>query len=135
MNNLPVDVMQARPVGRIVAVSVAAPGRVRTVDYAELPSPWAVLRRRLLPVGPRVRAPGLVATMMKASDIGTAARMRELSEQADLLLQPPVAAFGLTDVRAFGKIVQTGYEYTQERLADWLGQSGDSDPNCSDSDS
>lgn len=122
MNNLPVDVMQDRPVGRIVAVSVAAPGRVRTVDYHELPSPWSVLRRRLLPVGPRIRAPGLVATMMKASDIGTAARMRELGEEADLLLQPPVAAFRLTDVRAFDRIVQAGYENAQERVAHWLQQ-------------
>ncbi len=36
------------------------------------------------------------------------ARMREAGRQADLLLRPPVRQFGMTEVRAFDRIVQAG---------------------------
>lgn len=118
-NNLPVDVMQRKPVGQVVAVTVGAAGHVRAVDYADLPSPWSVLRRRVLPVGKKYRVPGLIATMLKSSEIGTAARMRELGRQADLLLRPPVERFGLTDVGAFDQIVTAGYDDARVRIAAW----------------
>jgi NTE family protein len=45
LDNLPVDIMQQMPVGKIIAVDVSS--RVhQKVDYKELPSPWAVLRGR-----------------------------------------------------------------------------------------
>jgi predicted acylesterase/phospholipase RssA/CRP-like cAMP-binding protein len=124
-NNLPVDVMRSKPVGHVIAVTVTAPGRERTVDYPALPSPWSMLRRRLLPVGPRISAPGVVATMIKAAEIGSLARMRRLGEQADLLLEPPVDRFSLTNVDAFDALVETGYEYACRRLESWQHPAGD----------
>ena len=90
------------------------------VDYDELPSPWRVLSSRFLPGTRRYRVPGVISVLMKSAEIGTAARMRELGDSADLLLRPPVSEFGLTDIRSFDRIVQTGYEHARERIAKWM---------------
>ena len=41
------------------------------------------------------------------------------AENADLLLRPPVAKFGLTDIKSFDKIVAAGYEHAREHVAKW----------------
>lgn len=117
INSLPVDVMKEKLVGKVIAVDLSS-RRDYLVDYEELPSPWAVLRGRLLPFTRRHRVPGLASTLLKATEIGTMARTKELCKQADLLLQPPVGGFSMTEVKAFDRIVQVGYEHTQERLAE-----------------
>lgn len=119
VNNLPVDIMRRKPVGRVVAVDVST-RKTYKVDYDELPSPWRVLSSRFLPGTRRYRVPGVISVLMKSAEIGTAARMRELGDSADLLLRPPVSEFGLTDIRSFDRIVQTGYEHARERIAKWM---------------
>jgi predicted acylesterase/phospholipase RssA len=119
VNNLPVDIMRDKPVGHVIAVELAS-RRVYEVDYEEIPSPWGLLRSRILPGGKRYRVPGVVSVLMKSAEIGTAAKMREQALQADLLLQPPVTKFGLTDTKSFDKIVQAGYDDACEHIEIWL---------------
>jgi predicted acylesterase/phospholipase RssA len=62
--------------------------------------------------------------MLKATELGTLERVRELGRQADLLLKPPVRQFGMTEVRAFDRIVEAGYAHAMEVLPAWLEQNG-----------
>jgi predicted acylesterase/phospholipase RssA/CRP-like cAMP-binding protein len=119
INNLPVDIMQQQPVGTIVAVDLSADAVVE-VDYPATPSPWAVLRGRYLPFARKYRVPGLSTVLLKATELGTLARVRELGRQADLLMQPEVRRFGMTEVKSFDRIVQVGYEHAMEHLPPWL---------------
>jgi len=119
INNLPVDIMQRKPVGRIVAVELGSHDRVE-VDYDEMPSALAVLRGRYLPFSRRYKVPGFSTVMLKATELGTMAKMREAGKQADLLLKPPVRHFGMTEVSAFDRIVQAGYEYAMAELPAWI---------------
>jgi predicted acylesterase/phospholipase RssA len=119
INNLPVDIMQQKPVGTIIAVDLSANQEV-TVDYPAMPSSWAVLRGRYLPFAKRYRVPGLSTVLLKATELGTLERVRRLGRQADLLLQPPVRQFGMTEVRSFDRIVQAGYETAMAELPAWL---------------
>jgi len=121
INNLPVDIMQQKPVGTIVAVDISAAGK-HEVDYASLPSPWAVLRGRYLPFTRKHRVPALSTIMLKATELGTLERVRALGQQADLLLAPPVRKFGMTEVKSFDRIVQAGYEHAMTELTAWLEQ-------------
>jgi len=118
LNNLPVDIMRTKLVGRVIAVDVSS-RRIYKVNYDEVPSPWSILCKRLLPGCQPPRVPSVLSVLMKAAEIGTMAKIRELGEQADLLLRPPVSRFGLTDVRSFDQIVEVGYEHTRRRLASW----------------
>lgn len=119
LNNLPVDVMQTRPVQTVIAVDVSSLS-ARTVDYDRTPSPWQVLWDRLLPWGARLRVPSLATVMLKATEIGTLLHSRQRAAQADLLLRPPVRDYGLTDVKAFDKVVAAGYAHASGELAAWL---------------
>ena len=119
INNLPIDIMQQKPVGEIIAVDLSAQKRYE-MDIDEVPSPWAILRGRYLPFSPRYRLPGLATVLLKATELGTLKEVRELSRQADLLLTPPVRQFGMTEVKAFDRIVEAGYEHARVELARWL---------------
>lgn len=119
VNNLPVDVMQQKPVGTIIAVDLAADQQYE-VDYSALPSAWSILRGRYLPLARRYKAPAFSTVMLKATELGTLERVRQLGKQADLLLKPPVRQFGMTEVRAFDRIVQAGYDYAMATLPGWL---------------
>ncbi|MBW2425190.1 MAG: patatin-like phospholipase family protein [Deltaproteobacteria bacterium] len=115
LNNLPVDVMRARRVGRVVAVDLSA-REDRAVQFEEFPSALQILRKRLFPF---VRAPGvpnIFTLMIKASFVSSAAHSQAVRGLADLLLEPPVSRFGLLDVKAFDELVQVGYEHTRSRL-------------------
>jgi NTE family protein len=110
--------MRRKPIGKVIAVDVST-RRTYNVDYDTLPSPWQVLRNKFIPGVRRYRVPGVISVLMKSAEIGTASRVRELADDADLLLQPPVSRFGLTDIKSFDKIVDAGYEHTREQLSKW----------------
>lgn len=119
INNLPVDIMQQKPVGTIVAVDLSADRQV-TVDYLAVPSAWTILRGRFLPFTRRYRVPPLATVLLKATELGTLERVRRLGAQADLLLHPQVRQFGMTEVKSFDRVVQAGYEHAREELTAWL---------------
>ena len=123
INNLPVDIMQRKPVGSIVAVDLSSDKQYE-VDYPSLPSPWAILRGKYLPFARRYKVPGFSTVMLKATELGTLERVRRLGRQADLLLNPPVRQFGMTEVKSFDRIVQAGYEHAMEELPAWLESRG-----------
>ena len=124
INSMPVDIMQKKPVGSIIAVNVSSQKEYR-VDYKSLPSPWAVLRGRYLPFTQNHRVPALSTIMLKATELGTMERVNELGRQADLLLTPPVRKFGMTEVKAFDQIVETSYSYAKEQIAAWKAHNQD----------
>jgi predicted acylesterase/phospholipase RssA len=58
--------------------------------------------------------------MLKATLLGTLERVREQGKMADIVLNPPVRHFGLTEVKSFEKIVQAGYQHALGELGCWL---------------
>jgi predicted acylesterase/phospholipase RssA len=119
INNLPVDIMQQKPVGTIVAVDLSV-DQVVPVDYPAMPSSWAILRGRYLPFARKYRVPGLSTVLLRATELGTLERVRKLGAEADLLLRPPVRQFGMTEVKSFDRIVQAGYLHARQELEAWL---------------
>ncbi len=117
LDNLPVDVMRDRPVGRIVAVDVTA-RRNHEVDYDAVPSPWTLLAGRMLPFAKRYRVPGTISMLMMAMSIGTMESSLRAGKRADLLVQPSLGGYGFTDVRPFDRIVEVGYQAARQSLED-----------------
>ena len=118
LNCMPVDIMKQKPVGKIIAVDLS-PNKTYEVEYEAVPSPWAILAGRYLPFFRKYRVPSLTTTILKATEIGTLGQVQQSGQLADLLLRPPVRQFGLTDMKAFDKIVDTGYEYAKVELKKW----------------
>ena len=121
LNSLPVDVMWQQAVGRVIASDLCAQ-RSRSVDYADIPSAWTLLRSKLLPLGKRYRVPSLMTVLLKATELATLQNVRTQGERASLLLQPDVRRFGLTEVRAFDRIVEAGYLSGLEKIGQWLAE-------------
>jgi len=119
LNSLPVDIMQERPVRTIIAVDVSSLSP-RTVEYAETPSAWQILRSRWLPWTKQHGVPSLATVMLKAAEIGAKLQARRLASNADLVLRPPVQQYDLTDVRSFDRIVKAGHEYAVQEIGRWL---------------
>ena len=117
LDNLPVDVMRDRPVGRIVAVDVTA-RRNYEVDYDVVPSPWTLLAGRMLPFAKRHRVPGTLSMLLMAMSIGTMESSLRAGQRADLLVQPSLAGYGFTDVKPFDRIVEVGYQAALRSLED-----------------
>ena len=118
LNNLPVDIMQQKPVGRIIAVDFSAPVPAQ-VDYPETPSPWAVLRGRWLPFAPRYRVPSLISSILKTTETGGLEKVRRQGQMADLLIDPDIRKFGMTDVKSFDRIIEAGYQRACALLGNW----------------
>jgi predicted acylesterase/phospholipase RssA/CRP-like cAMP-binding protein len=118
LNSLPVDLMWQQPVGRVIAVSLST-HRDLPVEYAETPGAWSILFSRMNPFGRRQRVPALVTVLLKATELATLRNVREQGGRASLLLQPEVRHFGLTEVRAFDRVVEAGYRCALEGLRRW----------------
>jgi predicted acylesterase/phospholipase RssA/CRP-like cAMP-binding protein len=118
INNLPVDVMQQKPVGRVIAVDLSSQ-KTYEVPYETIPSPWSVIGGQLLPFTRKHRVPRLMTTLLKSTELGTLAKVQEQGQRADLLLHPPVRKFGMTEVKSFDEMVEVTYRYALEALASW----------------
>ena len=121
--SLPVDIMQQKPVGKIIAVDFSASVPAK-VDYTETPSPWAVLFGRWLPFTRRYKVPKLTSIMLKSTEAATLEEVRRLGRMADLLIDPDIKKYGMTDVKSFDQIVQAGYQRACERLENWQSVPG-----------
>ncbi|HYC56132.1 MAG TPA: patatin-like phospholipase family protein [Candidatus Binatia bacterium] len=122
VNNMPVDIMQTKPVGQIIAVDLGS-CKADRVSVTSMPSAWTLLRERMFPASRRHGVPNLMTVMLKATELGTRARVRELGSRADLLLNPPVRQFGMMDVKSYDRIVDAGYWYARQALSGWLAAS------------
>jgi predicted acylesterase/phospholipase RssA/CRP-like cAMP-binding protein len=117
LNNLPIDIMRERAVGRIIAVDLSA-GKEYELDYHEIPGPLQILFSRL-PFTRNLQVPGIVTLMMKATVMASAVHTRSVRPLADVLLNPAVGRFGLLAMSDFEEIVEVGYQHAKEQLKDW----------------
>ncbi len=127
LNNLPVDIMLDRSVGKVIAVDLSA-GKEYEVDYLEIPSPLQIMLSRL-PFTRKLQVPGIVTLMMKATVMASAIHSRSVRSEASLLLNPPVGRFGLLAVSDFEEIVEAGYQHACEKLKDWPLRPTDAPPS------
>ncbi len=119
LNNLPVDIMRDKPVDTIIAVDLSRQ-KEREVSYSEVPGALRLLAGRWVPFVSAPRVPGIMSLMLKAQEVGSLIHARETRRLADLVLEPPVGQYGITDVKSFDNIVKAGYEHALERVGPWL---------------
>jgi predicted acylesterase/phospholipase RssA/CRP-like cAMP-binding protein len=114
LNNLPVDVMRARSVGKVIVVDLSV-DKEFTLDYTDIPSPFEILFSKL-PFTRNIRVPGIVTLMMKSTVIASRNHTESVRGSADLVFNPPVGHFGILDVGAFDEIMVAGYDHVREQI-------------------
>jgi predicted acylesterase/phospholipase RssA len=87
-------------------------------------SGWQALFGRLKMFGIKLRAPSIFGSIMRATEINSANRMRQPSFRAlsDLLIEPPVGGYAIMGYGAYAPIIEIGYEAARSALAGWAAQ-------------
>jgi predicted acylesterase/phospholipase RssA/CRP-like cAMP-binding protein len=125
VNNLPIDVMVAKPeIGAVIAVDVGG-----EQDMAAPPgfepelSGWQVLWTRL---AKRARPPTMMSVITRSSFVASIhwARERHTAEQASLYLRIPVADLKLLAFERIDDIAARGYDATREAIGRWWAGRG-----------
>jgi len=116
LNNLPVDIMRNRSVGKVLVVDLSG-NQEYTLDYDAIPGPLEIFVSKL-PFTRDLNVPGIVTMMINSTVIASRAHARSVRNEADLVFSPPVRRFGLLDVGSFDEIVDAGYQHVRERLAE-----------------
>ena len=120
LNNLPVDVMTRHFSGNTLAMNVAVfnPMGYGPAYEMKCPSGFEILRNRL---GFRSRAqqvPSIMEILQRSATLSSQARARLSVDKVDLLLTPPIEGFRVAAFHRFDELVEIGYRYTLEALAE-----------------
>ncbi len=137
MNNMPLDVMRERCEGGTLIGLNPMPSELKMRNYNCGPSVsgWQALLGRFRMLGVKLRAPSIFGSIMRATEINSASKMRQPSFRAlaDLLVEPPVGGYAIMGYGAYAPIIEIGYEAARDALRGWLaratpgeGASGDS---------
>ena len=113
MNNMPLDVMRELcEGGTVIGVNpMPAQDKMKAYHFGPSLSGWRALLGRLRLFGVRTRAPSILGSVMRATEINSANRMRQPSFRAlaDLLLEPPVEGFPILAFDKYAPIIDIGY--------------------------
>lgn len=126
MNNLPADLLRAYLGPGTVIASNAYGGKAdgEPLSFGDDVSGWAVLRSKLLPVGPRVKAPSLLGTLMRATSLASKRLLDEAGRYADLVVTYPSSAVRSLEFDLHEETIAAGYRDAVERVAEWLERPG-----------
>jgi predicted acylesterase/phospholipase RssA len=120
VNNLPGDIMRKRSCRKVIVIDVGSETTF-AFQIAEFPSPWSLLWNRLRPFANRLDTPNIAALLMRTTEVGSNQKTTEAKRDADLCLRPPIDEFGILEFESIDRIVETGYRYASEKLAEIRG--------------
>lgn len=133
LNNLPVDVMQNLGAGKTIAIDVSSSTQNQDADYgkfmgsetaAEAPSFLRVLANKLRGRSKRVKIPTLADVLVRSTMIGSVTRVSKARTEADVYVRLPLEGYGLLDFKAMDQLVEIGYRYAVENMAEWKKKLG-----------
>ena len=122
LDNLPVEEMQRLHEGAyVIAVDVSNKRDLVAGDLPEagIVSGWRALVERFNPLRPRSESVGIARILMRLTEFSSAFGFE--ADLADLVLRPPVQAFGEMDFRrSLDGLEDVGYRYAKTEIAEWL---------------
>jgi predicted acylesterase/phospholipase RssA len=126
MNNMPLDVMREWCEGGTVIGVNPMPTDDKAKPYSFGPSltGWEALKGRMRWFGSTVRAPSILGSVMRATEINSANRMRLASFRAlaDLLVEPRLGEYPILAFDRYEAIIDVGYASAREALDGWHGE-------------
>lgn len=118
MNNMPVDIARRFFKGKVIAVDVTD-SKVLCSSQGEFPSPWRVLRDRMIPSKNRDYVPNILDIIYRSALVGSRQKTEKAKLDADLSLKLPLERFKFLEFESFDEIVEIGYQYGKKRIQEW----------------
>lgn len=124
MNNLPVDIMyKLCQGGVIIAVDVSAETDLAgEYEFTSSLSGWKVLWSKLNPFVPEIKAPSIMDTLKRSTELNSVRHRRDYQELADIFINPPVTEYGLTEFDAYETLIEAGYQAAKTSIARWQAE-------------
>ncbi len=122
LKNMPTDIMRDMgDGGPVVGVDVSAKADFEAAyHFGDSLSARQLLWSRINPFArEKLVAPNIVSVLLRSQEVGSVLNQNEQVRAATLYLNPPVARFGVFDQESFDELVEIGYEYTRDRVAEW----------------
>ncbi|CAG1006060.1 putative NTE family protein [Burkholderiales bacterium] len=123
MNNMPLDVMREWCEGGTVIALNPMPtdDKLKRYSFGPSLSGWEALKGRFRWFGSTIRAPSILGSVMRATEINSANRMRLPSFRAlaDLLVEPKLGGYPILAFDQYEQIIEIGYASTRDALAAW----------------
>ncbi len=125
LENVPVQAMRGRlgtalerrrGNGTIIALDVDIKEDITVDPDITTLNSWDVIKSRFSKNSSKI--PGLKRILTHANQIGGLAQRKRIMVLADYYLEPPVSHFPLTAYQRAEEIIETGYNYTIERLSE-----------------
>lgn len=121
LNDLPADVMRDRlGSGCVVAVDLSPDVEpLNTVPFGNGLSGWQVLKPHLNPLGTPRPVPNVVDILSRSTGLSQIRQRRAAlaRDSVDFLLHPPLAALGALDFKGGVALIEAGYRYAADTLA------------------
>jgi len=119
VDNLPVDAMRSLCQGFVLAVDVSEQIEFKSkLAESYTVSGWKLLWQQINPWSEKPDLPNILNTLYRTTAVGGLRAIESAKSHADLCLEPPVKQFGVFDWRSVEKIIEVGYRYGLEKLAD-----------------
>ncbi|TWO73410.1 cyclic nucleotide-binding domain-containing protein [Caenimonas sedimenti] len=118
LNNLPSDLVKHRAGGRVIAVKVAPDDELVAPEGGFAPA-WKFVLRRLVPGMKPLRSPRLADLILRTLTVSSASRMAQVTREADLLIEPDVASFGMLQFHKIDELIERGYRAGLAALRGW----------------
>ncbi len=111
MNNFPVDVMRQYCEGGFVVGVNTTPKKEMSTDFQFSPalSGWDVLWSKINPLAPKIHAPSILSSLIRATEASSAYHNLLNLADADLLIVPAVETYGTLAFGEYEKIIEEGY--------------------------
>ncbi|WP_410971967.1 hypothetical protein, partial [Salmonella sp. SAL4445] len=62
--------------------------------------------------------PSIADVLIRATDVSSSQKTREVKRNADLCLRPPIDGYGVLAFELLDEIVDVGYRYGKDKLAE-----------------
>jgi NTE family protein len=122
LDNVPVEIMRAAKAGPNVVVALHAnAGEAWRIEasYADVRTPWELLRDIVLRRRPARRFPSLVEVMSRAMVVGSEAAAQGALAKADVLLIPPIPeGMQILDWHKGTAVAEAAREFTLQAIAE-----------------
>jgi len=115
-NNLPGDVMQ-RFCSKVILSDVSNVSNITLEGHDTMPSSSEVFWSRVLPFRKAIKVPSLAEILINAVLLTSTQKAKQVKSETDFYLCPPVKQFKLLEFTALEKLVDIGYQHTQQAIA------------------
>lgn len=121
LDNLPVETMQQRHPGKVIAVDVTSNrGLQPNIQNTIPPNGWRALADYLNPFTKGRRYPHLFKLLSHTSTLASKINAEASRKKADLCITPQCYKFPAMDMRNIHKLADQGYEEAMPKLEQWL---------------